>query len=73
MPGTAWRAGTAFRATISLGCAAVVDAQTLRGSSSAELEDLLRSADAALYEAKRLGRNRVHGAPDALQRLAESR
>ncbi|QJR09014.1 hypothetical protein DSM104443_00049 [Usitatibacter rugosus] len=66
-------AGAPFRATISLGCAAVVDAQTLRGSSAAELEDLLRAADAALYEAKRLGRNRVHGAPDALQRRAEAR
>ena len=38
--------------TVSAGVAAV-------GSAGADWESLLRSADAALYEAKRSGRNRV--------------
>ena len=50
--------GQRFRITVSLGCAAVVDARSLAGTASEALERLLREADAALYEAKRLGRDR---------------
>ena len=53
--------GQRVRATMSLGCAAVADARAASEEASAEiLARLLREADASLYEAKRLGRNRVH-------------
>ncbi len=50
--------GNSFRITLSLGCAAIGEARSLKGEAAVELEALMRSADAALYEAKRLGRNR---------------
>ena len=64
--------GERFRATASLGCAAVADATTgAVEEPGALLARLLREADAALYEAKRLGRNRVHaGGPGTAQRRA---
>jgi len=52
--------GQRVRATMSLGAAAVPDARAATEEAPAEiLARLLREADAALYEAKRLGRNRV--------------
>jgi diguanylate cyclase (GGDEF)-like protein len=64
--------GRSFGITISLGCAAVKDATTLKGAVEAELETLLRAADAALYEAKRLGRNRSVSAPVKAHAAAQS-
>jgi diguanylate cyclase (GGDEF)-like protein len=53
--------GQRVRATMSLGCSAVADARVASEEAPAEiLARLLREADASLYEAKRLGRNRVH-------------
>jgi diguanylate cyclase (GGDEF)-like protein len=57
--------GRRFRITVSLGCAAVAEARGRHGTPAALLEDLMRDADAALYEAKRLGRNRVQRAEPA--------
>jgi diguanylate cyclase (GGDEF)-like protein len=51
--------GRGFRVTVSLGCAAIKDATLLEGAVADELESLLRCADAALYEAKGHGRNRI--------------
>jgi diguanylate cyclase (GGDEF)-like protein len=48
------RGSTLGKLTISLGCASLVP------DSGAESETLLQLADAALYQAKRSGRNRVH-------------
>ena len=48
--------GAAVPATISIGVA-------VYPGSAATLDDLLRAADAALYQAKADGRNRVHAAP----------
>jgi diguanylate cyclase (GGDEF)-like protein len=50
--------GRAFRVTTSLGCAALADGAGTTKVAAQALEALLREADAALYEAKRLGRNR---------------
>lgn len=47
--------GTSFRATVSIGLASHMDGDR-RATSPV---DLIRSADKALYEAKRLGRNQV--------------
>jgi diguanylate cyclase (GGDEF)-like protein len=51
-----WEGGT-IPVTISFGCA-VLDA-TLPGSESAQIEQLLKTADHALYRAKDAGRNRT--------------
>ncbi len=48
--------GQAVTATVSLGVAAL-------HAGHASVDTLIRDADQALYEAKRAGRNRVHGAP----------
>ena len=48
--------GQAVTATVSLGVAAL-------HAGHASVDILIRDADLALYEAKRAGRNRVHGAP----------
>ncbi len=48
-----------MHATMSLGCAAVVEPR-VDDPHEQILARLMRDADAALYEAKRLGRNRVH-------------
>jgi diguanylate cyclase (GGDEF)-like protein len=57
--------GQAVMATVSLGVAAL-------HAGHASVDTLIRDADQALYEAKRAGRNRVHGAPvqDVLPELA---
>jgi len=57
--------GQTVTATVSLGVAAL-------HAGHASVDALIRDADQALYEAKRAGRNRVHGAPvqDVLPELA---
>lgn len=57
--------GQAVAATVSLGVAAL-------HAGHLSVDTLIRDADQALYEAKRAGRNRVHGAPvqDVLPDLA---
>jgi len=60
------RAAERERVTISLGCAALTPAH---GEDESRL---LQIADAALYQAKSAGRNRVHGA-DSEQRVTPIR
>jgi diguanylate cyclase (GGDEF)-like protein len=60
--------GQRFHVTVSFGCAAIGEARGMEESPAALLEALLRDADAALYEAKRLGRNRVQRATGAAAR-----
>jgi GGDEF domain-containing protein len=50
-----WAVGTIGQVTLSMGVAMAREAESL--------EQLLEHADAALYTAKRLGRNRVEVAP----------
>jgi GGDEF domain-containing protein len=47
--------GTKFRATMSLGCASVQLVPASAGDPDEVLVELMRRADTALYEAKRLG------------------
>lgn len=51
--------GRSMRATMSLGCACLAGPADGAGDPAAELGRLMRVADAALYEAKAAGRNRV--------------
>lgn len=57
-------AGTAYRVTISIGVSTTVPSLDQRP------EQLIATADAALYEAKDAGRNRVHSIPIIASRTA---
>lgn len=63
-------AGRTFRVTISMGCAALAEARASEADPGAVLEGLMRAADGALYEAKRLGRNRTVAAGPQAPRAA---